>query len=131
MSGAVRLLMVVFAVDDLPAARRFYGEAFGWEVNLDVPVVTKFAIPGGGELMLYVRSGFAVNTGQEPALAPPAGTTATELYLHTDDLDAAIARLEAAGARLLSPRAPRDWGDEAAYYADPDGNVLAVGKPLA
>ena len=28
------------------------------------------------------------------------------------------------------PAAPRDWGDEAAYFADPDGNVLVVARPL-
>jgi len=38
--------------------------------------------------------------------------------------------LEAAGARLLSAAAPRDWGDEAAYFADPDGNVLVVARPV-
>ncbi len=39
--------------------------------------------------------------------------------------------LETAGARCLSPRAVRPWGDEAAYYADPDGNVIAVAKTQA
>jgi hypothetical protein len=29
------------------------------------------------------------------------------------------------------PRAERGWGDEAAYFADPDGNVVAVARRLA
>jgi catechol-2,3-dioxygenase len=39
--------------------------------------------------------------------------------------------LECAGARRLSPRQQRGWGDEAAYFADPDGNVFAVAARLA
>ncbi|MHC4957811.1 MAG: VOC family protein, partial [Planctomycetota bacterium] len=73
---------------------------------------------------------FARNTNEHPA-APPAGAiTGTEIYLHCDDLADAIAKLDAAGARLLSGRAPRDWGDEAAYFADPEGNVIVVTRPL-
>jgi uncharacterized glyoxalase superfamily protein PhnB len=41
-----------------------------------------------------------------------------------------VERLHSAGARALSPLGPRDWGDEAAYFADPDGNVLVVARPL-
>jgi uncharacterized glyoxalase superfamily protein PhnB len=42
-----------------------------------------------------------------------------------------VNRLTAAGARVLSPVAPRDWGDDAAYFADPDGNVIVVARPIA
>jgi hypothetical protein len=31
----------------------------------------------------------------------------------------------------LSPRQRRGWGEEAAYVADPDGNVFAVARRLA
>jgi len=34
------------------------------------------------------------------------------------------------GARVLSELEPRDWGDKVAYYADPEGNVLAVACPI-
>ncbi len=36
--------------------------------------------------------------------------------------------LLAAGGRLLSALAPRPWGETVAYYADPDGNVIAVAQ---
>ncbi len=39
--------------------------------------------------------------------------------------------MERAGGRLLSARAARAWGDEAAYFADPEGNVLVVARPAA
>jgi predicted enzyme related to lactoylglutathione lyase len=54
-----------------------------------------------------------------------------ELYFHADDAEAVIDRVVGAGGRVLSPLAARDWGDDAAYFADPDGHVLVVARPRA
>ena len=81
-------------------------------------------------LGLYERQGFGRNTGQVPAHILDGELASTEIYLHVDDIQAAIDRLTRAGARALSPLTPRDWGDEAAYFADPDGNVLVLARPL-
>jgi predicted enzyme related to lactoylglutathione lyase len=66
-----------------------------------------------------------------PTAVPNGEVGGTEIYLHCDDLPATIERVEAAGVRRLSELAPRDWGDEATYYADLDGNVVVLAKPLA
>ncbi|HEY3446260.1 MAG TPA: VOC family protein [Myxococcales bacterium] len=124
-------VLTILAVGDLSRARAFYRDAFGWAQPVDVPVYAEFELPDGMRLGLYQREGFARNTGQAPSVTPMGAISATEIYFHVDDLPAAIAKLESAGARTLSPRAKRDWGDEAAYFADPDGNVLVVGRPLA
>jgi predicted enzyme related to lactoylglutathione lyase len=127
---ATRHVLTILAVRDLSRASAFYTQAFGWPQTVSAPVYVEFGLPGGLRLGLYAREAFARNTG-EAAGRPIAGElTCTELYLHTDDLDDAIARLGSAGARALSPRAVRDWGDEAAYFADPDGNVVVVARPL-
>ena len=124
------LLMTLLAVRDLDRSRAFYDSAFGWEKTLDVPVIVKYDVPGGGEIALYARDGFSANTLIPPQLPDPGAISGTELYFHVEDLAATTARLEAAGATLLAPAADRAWGDRAAYYADPDGNVLAIGVPL-
>ena len=67
--------------------------------------------------------------------APPAQVGAgelapVELYVYCDDLEAAISRIVDAGARTLSQRSERDWGDECAYFADPMGNVIVLARPL-
>lgn len=77
----------------------------------------------------YQAVHFALNVGVFPAAT--AGLTRTEIYLHCDDLGGAIERAAAAGARPLSPRGPRSWGDEAAYFADPEGNVVVLARPLS
>lgn len=129
--AGARPVLTILAVDDLQRAATFYREAFAWPVRVDVPVYVELALPDGRGLGVYQREAFARNTGQLPSVVPAGMITATELYLHCADLDGAITRLQAAGARELSARAPRPWGDEAAYFADPDGNVLVVARPLA
>ena len=122
----VRYFLLILAVGDLARAKRFYDAAFGWEVAVDLPVFVEYRVGPGVGVGLYTRDGYARNTGAAPAAIPAGAIAATELYLRVDDLGAAARRVEAAGGRLLSPAARRVWGDEAAYFADPDGNVVAV-----
>jgi predicted enzyme related to lactoylglutathione lyase len=124
-----KLVLTILAVEDAPRAAAFYVAAFGWSATVELPHYVELAVPGGMRVGLYRRDGFARNTGILPAPIAPGSIGAAELYLHTDDLDAAIARVERAGGRTLSPRAPRDWGDDAAYFADPDGHVVVVARP--
>lgn len=128
--GARHVLTIV-AVEDVARASRFYASAFGWERLVEVPPYVEFALPEGRRFGVYDRRAFAANTGVLPALPPAGATTGAEIYLHVDDVAAAACALEAAGARLLSPASARGWGDLAAYYADPDGNVVVVAAPLA
>ena len=129
MVPPARLSLVILAVRELSRATRFYAQVFGWTVAVDVPVYVEFALPAGMRLGLYQHDAFAQNTAA-PATPRLAGhTTATELYLTVDDLGGTLARLAAADAPCRSPLAPRPWGDTAAYYEDPDGNVVVVARP--
>lgn len=127
---SVRHVLTILAVDDLPRAARFYTNAFGWSPSIETPVYVELALPGGMRLGLYERESFGTNTGSAPMRTPAGQLAPTELYLHTDDVTGVVARLREAGARELSPLAPRPWGDEAAYFADADGNVVVVARPL-
>lgn len=125
-----RHVLTILAVDDLSEAVSFYRTAFGWSASVETPVYVEFALPKGARLGLYQREAFGSNTGQVPDKLPEGALASTEIYLHTEALDAAIASLRRAGARELSPCAPRPWGDEAAYFADLLGNVIVVARPL-
>ncbi|MCA9708571.1 MAG: VOC family protein [Myxococcales bacterium] len=124
-----RLALVILAVADLPRAVAFWSEAFGLRPTVQTPVYVELALEGGPRLGLYDRRGFGRNLGVEPAAPSPTAPQPTELYFHCDDLDQAIAQVQQAGGVLLSARALRDWGDEAAYFRDPDGNVVVVARP--
>ena len=128
-SATVRQILTIIAVDNLESSGRFYDEVFGWERRIDAPVYIEYQLPGGQGLGVYQRANFANNTGQIPIPTPPApGTTSTELYFHVDAPEISIDRLKRVGARELSPLQMRDWGDEAAYYADPDNNVIVIAR---
>ncbi|MFZ5476716.1 MAG: VOC family protein [Myxococcota bacterium] len=117
------LSIVILAVDDLARAVAFYRAAFGWAPVVETPVYVELAA-GGCNVGLYAREGYARNVGVLPPRAWPVA--ATELYLRVPDLAGACARLTAAGARALSPAAARPWEETVAYFADRDGNVVAV-----
>ncbi|MBI3748530.1 MAG: glyoxalase [Chloroflexi bacterium] len=128
MTGDARLGLVILAVGDMPRARAFYRSAFGWPAEVDLPVYVEFRLPAGMRLGLYARDAFARNVGELPHGVPAGSIATTELYLYPDDLDGTTAGLFAGGVRPLSPLAHRDWGDEVAYFADPDGNVIALAR---
>lgn len=127
---SARHVLTILAVADLARSKRFYDAVFAWPRTVDVPVYAEHELPGGMRLGLYERMAFAHNTGQVPEPIPPGGLAPTELYFHAEDPEALAQKLAAAGARELSAFAPRPWGDEAAYFADPDGNVLVVARPM-
>ena len=84
--------------------------------------------PEGGCLGLFERGAFGRTAGAQPSSGEPGRETSTELYVRVQDVEPVLDRLERLGARRLSPLAAREWGEEAAYYADPDGNVVAVAR---
>ncbi len=128
MPSSPKLVLVILAVRDLSRAVAFYREVFDWLVLVEVPVYVEMEMPGGQRLGLYHHEGFARNTGLRAASPPEGHTAATELYFHTEDPVTTMDRLKRAGARLLSPMSARPWGDEAAYFADPEGNVIVVAR---
>lgn len=126
-----RHVLTILATPDKARLLAFYRAAFpDWALGVDVPPYAELSLPGGARLGLYQREGFAANTGELPALVPEGALAHVELYLHADEPALVEARLSAAGARPLSPRAARPWGDEASYWADPDGNVVVCARPL-
>ena len=124
-------MYLVLAVSDVDRAYDFYRTVFGWTSRLEWPEeYTELMISDEDRLGLYRRDGYAETAGGEP-VALNGRVSPAYLYVRVDDLDETIQRIERAGARKLSPRAARGWGEEAAFFADPDGNVVAVARRLA
>ena len=125
-------MQAVYAVRDLEQSLRFYEQAFGWPRNdrVDYANYVELLPPDGGALGLYERGGFAGTVGAELAELPGDTVAPGYVYVRVDDVDDAAARVAAAGGRPLSPPRVRSWGERAAWFADPDGNVVAVGEPI-
>lgn len=126
----IRLGIVVLAVSDVKRSALFYRDAMRLHQTVDAPNYAEFTLDGGVRFGVYQREGFEKNTGATTASIPGGATAPSETYFYADDPQEVCARLQAAGAKVLSALAPRAWGDEAAYYADPDGHVLVIARPL-
>lgn len=116
-------LTAALVYDDVGAAMDFYARALG--------LVAIFELPGEVGTPLFARmrhrgGHFTLNrSGFDPRLRPPdaARPTPFAFYLYVDDLRAAVAAMEAAGAVVaIAPRA-EPWGDLRARLGDPFGYV--------
>jgi predicted enzyme related to lactoylglutathione lyase len=125
-------VQVIFAVNDLTRTLDFYENAFGWPRNdrIDFGNYVELLPPDGGSVGLYEKSGFTAEVGADPVAVSGEQVAPAYLYVRVNDVRATISNVEQAGGRPLSPLSPRAWGEEVAWFADPDGNVVAVAEPL-
>ena len=123
---------VIFAVKDVARSVEFYEHVFGWPRNdwIDYSNYVELKPPEGGALGLYERKGYAGEVGAEP-VETNGRVSPAYLYVRVENVEASAARLAEAGARPLSPLSDRAWGERAAWFADPDGNVVAVAQSTA
>jgi predicted enzyme related to lactoylglutathione lyase len=128
-----RTVQVIFAVSELGRSLDFYERAFDWPRNQRIDYANYFELfpADGGTLGLYERKGFAEEVGAEPVDVPNGRVPPAYLYTRVEDMDATVTRIEVAGGRPLSPLTTRAWGERAAWFSDPDGNVVAVAEQTA
>ena len=107
-------------VDDVEAAKDFYGQLFGWTFAQATPpgIPVPYVIAQLDGQDLGGIGGPAEPTGT------PAGTWST--YVAVEDIDATIAAVEAAGGRLVDPVEQAGEGGHNATVADPSGVELRL-----
>ena len=108
-----------FAVDDIDAARQFYGETLGIEVSEANGMLT-LHIEGDRPTLIYPKA------DHEPA-------TFTILNFPVDDIEAAVDELTRRGVRIEhydgmtdDKGIMRHGGPLIAWFKDPAGNTLSV-----
>ena len=104
---------VEIPVRDLAEAKRFYGDAFGWAFTDYGPAYA--GIQGDGREVGGLAASDALReTGGGPLV-----------ILYSDDLEASLAAVEAAGGTVSTP--PFGFpGGRRFHFRDPSGNELAV-----
>lgn len=122
---AMSKMFASYSVDDIKAARQFYGE-LGLQVTSasDEHGPLWLTLAGGQEILLYLK-------------ADHAPATYTVLNLSVEDVERAVDELVARGVQMI-----RFEGYEAddrgihrarvhsiAWFADPAGNLLSVFQP--
>ncbi len=112
-----------FSVNDLAAAKEFYGKTLGLEVE-EVPMALMLKIAGGNPIYVYGKD------NHEPA-------TYTILNFPVDNIDQAAADLKAKGIALehyegmtgddgIARGIEAGQGPDIAWFKDPAGNILSI-----
>jgi predicted enzyme related to lactoylglutathione lyase len=113
-----------FSIDDLAAAKKFYGETLGLDVTENDMGFLELHLGGGATVLAYVKP------NHEPA-------TFTILNFPVDDVESAVDELNARGVVTKiygdesgtdSKGISRGRGPDIAWFTDPAGNVLSVLK---
>jgi predicted enzyme related to lactoylglutathione lyase len=111
-----------FSVDDIAAARRFYGETLGLDVSGGDAGLLTLHLAGGRDVLVYPKE------NHTPA-------TFTILNFPVDDIDEAVDQLNQRGVQMVRYEGfqqddkgiARDiGGPPIAWFTDPAGNVLSV-----
>jgi predicted enzyme related to lactoylglutathione lyase len=113
-----------FAVKDLEAAKKFYGDTLGQDVRDGPMGIMELHLAGGTRIMVYPKDDHV-----------PA--TYTILNFPVADVDAAVDELNAAGVTMEQYGRPemqqdakgiaRDpQGPAIAWFTDPSGNIISV-----
>jgi catechol 2,3-dioxygenase-like lactoylglutathione lyase family enzyme len=121
--GAITLF-----VEDVPAAREFYGTVFATSVHYqdDVSVVFKF-----GDTLVNLLQSTEANELIAPAPVAGSGSGSRfQLTINVDDVDAACADLERRGVKLLNGPMDRPWGVRTAAFRDPAGHIWEIARPM-
>jgi len=109
-----------FSVNDLEAAKKFYGEVLGLKTSERYGLLT-LHLAGGRDTLVYPK----------PDHSP---ATYTILNFAVDDIDAAVDELISRGVELVKYNGlgqddkgiNRAGGPYIAWFNDPAGNILAV-----
>ncbi|GAB3605937.1 VOC family protein [Conyzicola nivalis] len=111
-----------FSINDLEAAKKFYGETLGLKVTENDMGFLNLHLDSGATVLAYVKP------DHEPA-------SFTILNFEVDDVDAAVDDLNSRGVEtnIYGKEIPADDrgvmkgnGPDIAWFRDPAGNVLSV-----
>jgi lactoylglutathione lyase len=118
MAGRFRDCFAILQVSDLRRSLGFYRELLGFELTY------AFLSEAEPEFVALEVEGGSLGLGAETEAVEPRSTS---IWLYTDDVDAAVAELRAAGVRIITEPADQPWGERVASVADPDGYVVYIG----
>lgn len=126
MSGRVVHFEIPF--DDGDRARSFYQEAFGWSLQT-IPEMSYTMVTSGpsgerGPTEPGFINGGMFERGQGTATGPT-------VVVEVESIDRALASIERLGGKTVAGRqAVGDMGF-AAYFTDPEGNIVGLWEPAA
>jgi len=102
-------------------------EAFGFEVRArygEGDIVHHAELTFGSSMIML---GTARDDDYGKMVGEPGGGGGKSIYVAVDDADAAYAKAEKAGAKIIQELVDRDYGSREFICRDPEGNVWSFG----
>ena len=115
---------ITLFVEDLAAAKRFYGDVFQLPVFFedDNSAVFRF----GDTLVNLLEASEAATLVAPATVATPDAGARFQFTLGVDDVDATVEELQSRGVELLNGPMDRPWGIRTASFRDPGGHIWEV-----
>ena len=127
-----RVSYITLGVDDLERALRFYRDGLGLPTKGILGAedeeggVVFFELTGGLVLALWPRTSIARDAGLPLGPASATEFTLAHNVASSEEVDAVMAEVRRAGAKILKPAGKTFWGGYSGYFQDPDGHVWEV-----
>ena len=115
-------LFPILVTSDLHGALGFYRDLLGASVTYEFPGPD--GEPGYVALDL---GGSHLGIARDPD-ANGGRSSRFSLWVTTDDCDAAVESLRAAGVTIVEEPADQPWGERVAQVHDPDGNLVSIAQ---
>lgn len=118
---------ILLGVRDMDRSKKFYTEGLGWEIQRDFGISAFFEPHDGVLIGLYGRDGLAADVGTSPDGTGFGGMVLDYVVRSETRVEEIIAEAEKAGATILKPAGPLEWGGYGGSFADPDGHIWRLG----
>jgi catechol 2,3-dioxygenase-like lactoylglutathione lyase family enzyme len=111
---AVKRIVANVAVDQIDAAKIFYGDVLGMNIAMDLGWIMTFAAGGSMTPQISVMT------------EGGSGTPVPDLSIEVDDLCDVHRRMQAAGFEIEYGPATEPWGVTRFYVRDPFGRLVNI-----
>ena len=115
---------ITLFVEDLDAAKRFYGRAFGLPIMFEDDASAVFHFRN--TLINLLKTSAAPELIAPAVVAPPDAGARMQFTIDVDDVDAMCAELAKRGVVLLNGPIDRPWGVRTASFVDPGGHIWEI-----
>jgi uncharacterized protein len=123
---SAHISLITLGVADVAKATAFY-ERLGFVKSKKASQdEVSFLQAGGVVLSIWSREAQRDDAKANALWTGNGGMVVAQNVASEGDVDALMAKAEAAGARILKPAAKTFWGGYDGYFADPNGHVWEV-----
>lgn len=114
----VKRIVTNFETKNFKAVRRFYGEALGLEVLMDMGWIATYGLSKSVSSKTSVQISFMSEGG--------SGTPVPDISIEVDDVDEAFKRMKKARFKIEYPLTEEPWGVRRFFVRDPIGRLVNV-----